>query len=412
MTGAAVAARSRLDRGALGTLAFGHLAADFCQGIVPPLLPFLVSERGYSYAAAASLLLFSSLGSSLLQPLLGLQADRLRHAAWMMSAGVVFAGAGIALVGLSRTYLETGAALGVVSVGVALFHPEAARCASLVAAAGGRAGVGMSVFALGGTSGWALAPLLVTPLVLVFGLQGVLLAAALPAAAALLLVYRVPALARVRTTALAHEATSAGDNFGRPDAWGAFALTAAAASLRTGVQFGLRAFVPLYAWQTLHASHPAANATTSVLLVAGAAGAVAGGRLSDRYGFPRIVVVSLAAVPLLVAPLAASPLVAVFGLMAAIGIALDANFYPLVIIAQRALPRRVGFASGVMLGGSIGAGALIASLLGVLADHLGLPAALLAIAGVAAGAFFCAVPIRAPRPVTAAEPPAPAAVVG
>ena len=81
---AVVAVPARIDRRGIGTLAFGHLSVDLVQGSVPPLLPFLVSDRGYSYAAAGSLLLFSSLGSSLLQPLLrallrrGLQS-RLLH---------------------------------------------------------------------------------------------------------------------------------------------------------------------------------------------------------------------------------------------------------------------------------------------------------------------------------------------
>ena len=49
-------------------LSFGHLSVDLAQGTVPALIPFLVAERGYSYGAAGALLLFSSIGSSFLQP--------------------------------------------------------------------------------------------------------------------------------------------------------------------------------------------------------------------------------------------------------------------------------------------------------------------------------------------------------
>ena len=31
-------------------LATGHLWADFLQGSIPALLPFLIAQRGYSYA--------------------------------------------------------------------------------------------------------------------------------------------------------------------------------------------------------------------------------------------------------------------------------------------------------------------------------------------------------------------------
>jgi MFS family permease len=59
-------------------------------------------------------------------------------------------------------------------LGVAAFHPEAARWANY--ASRGQRGRGMSFFSLGGNAGFALGPLLVTPAVLAFGLHGTLLA--------------------------------------------------------------------------------------------------------------------------------------------------------------------------------------------------------------------------------------------
>ena len=38
----------RFDRRSLAVLATGHLWADFLQGAVPALLPFLIAERGDS----------------------------------------------------------------------------------------------------------------------------------------------------------------------------------------------------------------------------------------------------------------------------------------------------------------------------------------------------------------------------
>ena len=87
-----------LDRRGIGVLAFGHLTVDSCQGMVPALMPFLIAERGYSYAQAGSLMLFSSLGSSLLQPLLGIFSDRIR-ATWLMWAGALVAALGMGSAG-------------------------------------------------------------------------------------------------------------------------------------------------------------------------------------------------------------------------------------------------------------------------------------------------------------------------
>src|SRR4029077_18597992 len=103
-------------------LSFGHLSVDLAQGTVPALLPFLVRDRGYSYAAAGALLLFSGIGSSFLQPLLGAFADRIR-AGWMMPVGTLLAAGGVGLSGQFDSYLAPGSVRRVLSVGGRSSHP-------------------------------------------------------------------------------------------------------------------------------------------------------------------------------------------------------------------------------------------------------------------------------------------------
>ena len=69
---------------------------------MPALLPFLAAERGYSYAALGALVLFSTIGSSIIQPLFGLLSDRIAQP-WLMPGGLVLAGVGIALAGPAPT---------------------------------------------------------------------------------------------------------------------------------------------------------------------------------------------------------------------------------------------------------------------------------------------------------------------
>ena len=85
----------RFDRRGLGVLATGHLWADFLQGAIPALLPFLIAEHGYSYGAAGALLLAASLGSSIVQPLFGVASDRF-SLPWLMPFGLALGGAGLA----------------------------------------------------------------------------------------------------------------------------------------------------------------------------------------------------------------------------------------------------------------------------------------------------------------------------
>jgi FSR family fosmidomycin resistance protein-like MFS transporter len=367
----AAAAPSRLDRRGLGVLSFGHLSVDLAQGTVPALIPFMVSDRGYSYAAAGALLLFSGIGSSFLQPLLGAFSDRIR-AAWMMPVGTFLAATGVALSGQFDSYLVTGSVLVISSIGVAMYHPEAVRFASYVSVASGRQGTGMSMFAVGGLSGWALGPILMTPIVALVGLRGTAIVAIVPLAATLALAVNLGYFEQYRpTVATGHAAR---EDLPESD-WADFTVAASAGTLRTAALFGFQAFVPLYIWRTLQSSAGVGNAAIAVMLAAGALGTLLGGRLSDLHGFRRVVVSSLSATALLALFLPVVPLLLLFPLIALVGLISEMNFYPLVVLAQRALPRHVGFASGVMLGLSIGFGSLASPLLGVLADNTSLHAA-------------------------------------
>lgn len=75
---------------------------------------------------------------------------------------------GVALSGVTGSYALTLAAVAVSGVGVAAYHPEAARAAR--AAAGG-SHTAMGWFALGGNLGFSAAPLLVMAVVGIGGLS-------------------------------------------------------------------------------------------------------------------------------------------------------------------------------------------------------------------------------------------------
>jgi len=377
------------DRRALAAIAAGHMSSDLCQGAVPALLPYLISDRGLSYARATALLLALTVSSSVIQPLLGHASDRMQGA-WLMPAGVLVGGAGIALAGVTDSYAATLAVVIVGGIGVAAFHPEGARYVPLVAGSG--ASTGMGLYSVGGNAGFVVGPAVVTAGVAVFGLRGTLLVAVIPAFSALLLWSVRPRLVAAAVAKAASPMTGAEE----ADDWPAFTLLAAMVVARTAVGYGLLGFVPIWFVRHLGSSTGAGNAALTLLLAAGAAGTLIGGRLADRYGARPVVIGGMAALFPLVAllPLAGEP--AAFVLCAAIGVALDANFGITVVLAQRFLPSRPGAASGIVLGFAFGLGGAVAAGLGVVADHSGLPAVMAALAGVAFLAFvlslFCRVP--------------------
>src|SRR4051812_32949708 len=359
-----------LDRRGLAFLASGHAVADLCQGAVPALIPFLISERGYSYSAVGALLLFVTVGSSVIQPLFGALSDRL-SLAWLMPVGVALAALGVGFAGVAPNFALTALSVGIGGLGVAAFHPEGARYANY--ASGSRRGTGMSFFSVGGNAGFALGPILITPAVLAFGLSGTLLVAILPLAIALVLAIELPHLKRRTATAAAESAARVKDADRSEDDVGAFGRLTAVISVRSGIYFGLQSFAPIWFIREYGASEATANAFLAAMLVAGALGTLVGGQLVDRIGRRSVLVGSIVAqIPLLLGFVLA-PSEAVAGvLLAAIGFVTVMSFSVSVVMGQEYLPSRLGIASGVTLGLAIGMGGIAAALLGALADAAGL----------------------------------------
>lgn len=383
----------RLDRRGMAVLSGGHTFTDMGQGAIPAMLPFLIAGRGYSYTAAAALVLAATVSSSIVQPLFGAASDR-RSLPWLMPGGLVLTGVGLGLSGVTPTYGLTFAAIVVSGLGVAAFHPEASRYANYVS--GARRATGMSLFSVGGNAGFAFGPIVVTPLVLLLGLPGMLVAGMLPVLMALAMWRELPRLRGFRPT----PAAAAGSrSVGVPDQWGPFARLAAAVGVRSVVYFGLSTFVPLYFVAELGASTADANAALAVMLVAGAAGTLVGGRLADRIGRKPVFAVStLSLTPLILAFLATPDRTVAVVLLAAIGAMIIATFSVTVVMGQEYLPNRIGIASGVTLGLAIGVGGLGAAGLGLVADAAGLDAVMriIAIVPLVAAALALSLP-RAAR---------------
>src|SRR5699024_5751942 len=126
-----------------------HVVDDLYQGAVPAILPFLVLERGYSYTAIAGLSLAETVLSSVAQPAFGWWTVR-HPRPWLVAAGIGLAGGGIALAGIVSTYVATWIVIALSGLGIAAFHPEAARHARQAA---GYSKQGTSLVALGGKAG-------------------------------------------------------------------------------------------------------------------------------------------------------------------------------------------------------------------------------------------------------------------
>jgi FSR family fosmidomycin resistance protein-like MFS transporter len=385
-----------VNRRAMAVLSGGHMFTDIGQGSIPALLPFLIARDHLSYAAASGLVLAATISSSVIQPLFGHLSDR-RSLSWLMPAGPAVSGLGVALAGLAPTYGLTFAAVVVSGIGVAAFHPEGSRFANYVS--GARRASGMSLFSVGGNVGFALGPVVVTPLVLAFGLHGTVLLLIPTWLMAAVLLVELPRLRTFRTDVVSGRVRASDER----EAWAPFAVLGGVIALRSFVYFGLVTFIPLYYVSVLHASKATGNAALAAMLLGGAAGTLIGGPLADRFGRRAVLLGSMLVLPPLITGfLISGPVVAV-AFAALAGAATVATFAVTIVMGQEYLPGRLGVAAGVTIGLSIGLGGVGAPLLGLLADAHGLRATFIAIAVLPLLALVLAFALPSRAPAVRAE---------
>ncbi|MFF3208594.1 MFS transporter [Streptomyces sp. NPDC002962] len=392
-------------------MSLGHACVDVYQGAVAALVPFFVAERAYSYAAASGIVLAASLLSSVAQPLFGVLTDRFAMP-WLLPLAAAASGAGVAVSGIGGSYPLTLAAMAVSGIGVAAYHPEAARAAR--AASDGRH-TAMGWFALGGNVGFALAPPLVAAVVASWGLRaspllglpalaGVALCTAAVRSAADRAGSAPPATEGAQPSERSESAEGVPEAAPGRDDWAAFLRLSGAVVCRSIVFVGLSTFVSLYVRERTGGGAAAGTAALCVLYAGGAVGTLAGSRLAGRWGRLRVVRHSYAVTVLAVGGVVLVPGQPLYLFVALASAGLYVPFSLHVTLGQDCLPRRMGTAGGVTLGLTVSIGGAAAPALGALADATSLRTGLLPLLVPPVVAWFLLRGLREPVPATALSP--------
>jgi FSR family fosmidomycin resistance protein-like MFS transporter len=247
----------------------------------------------------------------------------------------------------------------------------------------------MSYFNIGGNTGYALAPIILTPLVLWLGLAGGALAT-IPVFVVAAIIFRsLPALERL-TPAASGRTTREGEDDLR--AMGILSITIV---LRGAAWFALLTFVPL--WVVADGGTKGEGGRVlALMLVAGAIGTLVLGWVADRIGLRRTLIVTQGLIPFgIVAFVAIGGVLGTIALMV-VGLCTVGTFGVTMVLSQFYLPRHVGMASGLTVGLAMGIGGIAAVALGAVADAIDLQTAFYAAA--VAPALGCVACLFLPRP--------------
>ncbi|MGB2896444.1 MAG: MFS transporter [Anaerolineales bacterium] len=354
------------DRSFLAT-GLAHFAVDLLNSQRPLLLAVQSVPLGLSNFAIGLISTLYSLSGSLTQPVFGWLADRI-GSRWVASIGVLWMvfcfSLALTVPGYPGLIFLVAAALG-----SGAFHPAG----TAEATQRGRKQLShmettaTSIFFFFGQSGLFLGPLLGGPLIHRWGIGGLLV---LPAFVALvgwnLAAHLRPSIAdEVQADPVAMMVETP---LITPTRLLPFLLLI---TFRSWTQMTMISFLPKYLSDLGYG--PSVYGPIAGMFMGGSAlTGVAGAWLADRYGKKLITTstLMLGVVPFLLFPMARSQVA--FWILSFLGGGLiGASHSIIVLLAQRRMPRRMGAASGLVLGFTFAAGAIGTLISGVIADLYG-----------------------------------------
>jgi FSR family fosmidomycin resistance protein-like MFS transporter len=343
-------------------IALAHFTHDTYPAFLAPLIPLLTDKLGLSLALAGSLVLFMR-ASSLVQPFIGYLADRTGLRYFIIVAPALTA-IFMSSLGMAPSYVALIPLLIFTGFSTAMFHAPAP--AMVTRMSGQEWGKGMSLFMAGGELGRSIGPLFIVAVVERVGLENAWLAAT-PGILASLVLFRLMGATSSQLKAQPLSLRVALNAQKLP-----LLLLMGIALFRAMSVFSFVTFLPVYLTQT-GTSLFFAGAAVSIFELAGVAGALLGGTLSDRLGRRAIFLISqTVTVPVLLAFLHSTGLVTFPLLLMGGLVALSTGPVGLTVV-QELLAGNRSTASGLYISFNLLVSGISATVFGALADAVGLP---------------------------------------
>jgi FSR family fosmidomycin resistance protein-like MFS transporter len=351
-------------------ICFCHLINDMLQSLLAATYPVLKSKFHLSFSQIGLVTLAYQLTASLLQPVIGLYADR-KPMPFSLPVGTLFTFAGLLTLSAAGNHAALVAGACILGVGSSVFHPESSRVARM--ASGGRLGLAQSLFQVGGNIGSALGPVGAAVVVLRWGQRGLggFSVLALASTAILSFVglwYKRHGLSRLAASPRAPYASRGTERVSTLQVRTSIAVLLVLIFSKFVYLASFSNYYTFYLMHRFDVSVRSAQMHLFAFSAAVAVGTLAGGPLGDRIGRKYIIWFSiLGALPITVA-LPYANLFWTGALSLVIGFVLASAFPAIVVYGQELIPGRVGMVAGLFFGLSFGAAGLGAAMLGELAD--------------------------------------------
>jgi len=360
--GGAAGKKSTAASGRVVLFSVAHLMNDSYPNLYPILIPSLMPVLHFSVAQAGAITAVTAVTTQLLQPFMGLWADR-TGGGWFVAGGLALGALlSSAALGLAPSYILLVAMLLVAGLGNSAFHPHASGIVGELT--GKRKGLGMSMFLIGGNLGRGLAPLMASFAFLVWGRHGVVLLSIPGLILALILYFYARNIPRTFSGMPGELGKILKTNRGR------LASLLAIVGVRNMVSSAVLTFLPIW-WKMKYGQVSDMAFLLSIMLLVGSLGNLTGGYLSDLIGTVPVIVGSSVLSALLLVAFFYSTGFWIWIVVGLLGAALYSTASVTMVLGQSIFPRHKGMASGIALGVGNTLGAAGVGLLGIYAQHAG-----------------------------------------
>ena len=369
-----------------------HCINDFGQGSLAALIPFFIANFGLNYYQSASIIFCNTVVASLAQPILGYVADRWR-VPWFIPVGFTVTLVSISAIALATSYEMILALSLIAGIGAALFHPEAALLVNRTQS--NELGNAMGRFAVGGSAGFALGPLLAGG-VYVFGGQFLWLFTAIALIGVLLYVYAFTG--STDTDAIGESKSSAKSTNSGTNDWVSFGKLFFVIASRSILFSVLSIFIPILYITVINGEASASSLALTMYFAMGAVLTYMGGALSDKLGFLKTVRLgNLIFLPSVLVFIFVPNIWGFFGAMIPMAFGVFSQYGPITVLGQKYLAKNAGFASGITLGLGITLGGLVAPYVGHIADIYDVQTALMTLIPVGAVGLLMSFWLKEPK---------------
>ena len=369
-----------------------HCINDFGQGSLAALIPFFIANFGLNYYQSATIIFCNTIVASIAQPALGYVADRWR-VPWFIPVGFTVTLVSISAMALATSYEMILALSLLAGVGAALFHPEAALLVNRTQSH--EIGNAMGRFAVGGSAGFALGPLLAGG-VYVFGGQFLWLFTAIALIGVLLYVYAFTG--STDADAVGESKSSAKSTNSGINDWVSFGKLFFVIASRSILFSVLSIFIPILYITVINGEASASSLALTMYFAMGAVLTYMGGALSDKLGFLKTVRLgNLIFLPSVLVFIFVPNIWGFFGAMIPMAFGVFSQYGPITVLGQKYLAKNAGFASGITLGLGITLGGLVAPYVGHIADIYDVQTALMTLIPVGAIGLLMSFWLKEPK---------------